>query len=42
MDITVNFYIQAVLCIITFVAVFFLMQSTEKLKKELDKKADRD
>ena len=42
MDLTVNFYIQAVLCIITFTAIFFLMQSTQKLKKELDKKTDRD
>ena len=42
MDITVNFYIQTALCIITFAAIFFLMQSTQKLKKELDKKAERD
>ena len=42
MDITLNFYIQAVLCIITFAAILFLMQSTQKLKNEIDIRAERD
>ena len=42
MDITTNFYIQVVLCLITFTILYFLLQSTEKLKKELEKKPDKD
>jgi len=38
MDIHTVFYIQAVLCIVAFVPVFFLMRSSGKLKNELEKK----
>lgn len=38
MDINTNFYIQAVLCIVTFIPVYLLMKSTDRLKKELENK----
>jgi len=38
MDIYTNFYIQVVLCIVTFIPIFFLMRSTDRLKNELEKK----
>jgi len=38
MDIYTNFYIQAVLCIVAFIPVFFLMRSSDKLKNELEDK----
>jgi len=42
MDIAVVFYIQVILCIATFASIYYLMQSTHKLKKVLDKKSDKD
>jgi len=38
MDIYTNFYLQAVLCIVTFIPIFFLIRSNNKLKIELDNK----
>lgn len=35
MDIYTNFYIQAVICIVTFIPIYLLMRSSEKLKKQL-------
>ena len=42
MDLAVNFYIQAVLCILTFVTIFLLIQSNNNLKKQIDKDTERD
>ena len=38
MDIYTNFYLQAVLCIASFVPVFFLMKAGDKLTNELEDK----
>ena len=38
MDIYVNFCIQAVLCIITFIPVYLLLRSTDRLEKKLEGK----
>jgi len=38
MNIYTIFYIQAVLCIITFIPIYFLIKSCDKLKSELQKK----
>ncbi len=38
MDIITNFYVQGALCILTFVSIFFLVRSTDRLKDKLDEK----
>ena len=42
MDIYTNFYVQAVLCIVSLVPVFLLMKSGDKLKNKLDGKINTD
>lgn len=38
MDIYTNFYLQAVLCIVSFIPIFFLIRSLNKLNNKLEQK----
>lgn len=42
MDIYTNFYLQVVLCIVSFLPVYLLMKSGDRLKKKLEDKVKTD
>ena len=42
MDIYTNFYLQTVLCIATFIPVFFLMKAGDRLSNKLEDRIKSD